>query len=144
MTFFSFGCPNFFCRCVWGLPLMEWLKGPMGPALNKSLCKHQHHQVYLPTSIPLPCTWSFYPALASQTVQDLTSSDLSSLHRLLFEAETRTRYEIYLSTRFSITSLDQHVKQLNQPVNPASGLLSLRGSASFAKTSLKRKVWCEN
>ena len=47
--FFSFGCPNFFCRCVWGLPLMEWLKGPMGPALNKSLSKHQHHQVYLPT-----------------------------------------------------------------------------------------------
>ena len=83
---------------VWGLPLMEWLKGPMGPALNKSLSKHQHHQVYLPTSIPLPCTWSFYPALASQTVQDLTSSDLSSLHRLLFEAETRTRYEIYLYT----------------------------------------------
>ena len=126
---------------------MEWLKGPMGPALNKSLSKHQHHQVYLPTSIPLPCTWSFYPALASQTVQDLTSSDLSSLHRLLFEAETRTRDEIYLSTSnngFPINSLDQPVKQFSQPVNPASGLLSLRGSASFAKTSLKRKVWCEN
>ena len=126
---------------------MEWHKGPMGPALNKSLSKHQHHQVYLPTSTPLPCTWSFYPALASQTVQDLTSSDLSSLHRLLFEAETRTRDEIYLSTSnngLPINSLDQPVKQFNQPVNPASGLLSLRGSPSYAKTTLKRKVYCKN
>ena len=98
-----------------------------------------------------PCTWSFYPALASQTVQYLTSSGLSSLDKLLFEAETRKsgsatcRLCFFLKMKF-----DHHVKQFEQPfgtyltnlwnhlifvpVKPANGLLSFRGSASFAKT----------
>ena len=97
LTFFRLGCPNFSCRCVWGFPLMEWPKGPMCPALNKSLSKHQHHhQIYLSTPLTL-----YLVLLSSIGKPDGARFDILRPlipAQIAFEAETRTRYEIYFSS----------------------------------------------